>query len=373
MKKKLLFMTLLLGYGFSVRANDLGAQVVKDVTIGVLTAVISCRLILPIVHNYIVTQFSKQELVSDNTSASQEQEKTSQEQKPALSFIKSTYTFKDVAGAEEAKEALKEVVDMLKYPQPYRRLGAELPKGVLLEGAPGNGKTLLAKAFAGEVNANFIATNGSAFSAKYYGEGVERVKDLFKTARKHAPCIIFIDEIDGLGSRDNTSGQGLAHVEEDRIVNEFLTQLNGIDVSGEEVFVIAATNFPDKLDPALVRPGRIDRKVQVNSPNQKERVALLALHAEKKKISKDVSFNDIANQTEGFSGADIATLTNRAAILAGVERAKSIQPHYFNRALDQMLREKGYERSQPRTSRLVEYGKAFLGHLAKTQAPIECF
>ena len=231
-------------------------------------------------------------------------------------------TFADVAGADEEKEELAEIVEFLKDPGKYNALGARIPKGVLLVGPPGTGKTLLAKAVAGEANAPFLSISGSDFLEMYVGVGASRVRDLFAQAKKCAPSIIFIDEIDAVG-RHRGAGMGGGHDEREQTLNQMLVEMDGF-VENEGVIVIAATNRPDILDPALLRPGRFDRQVTVGYPDIKGRVEILKVHARNKSLAPDVDFQEIARSTVGFTGADLANLLNEAALLAARKGLKAI-------------------------------------------------
>ena len=235
---------------------------------------------------------------------------------------KKRITFKDVAGAKEAKEELHEVVEFLKNPKKFWDLGARIPKGFLLLGPPGTGKTLMAKAVAGEANVPFFTISGSEFVEMFVGVGASRVRDLFKQAKKNSPSIVFIDEIDAVG-RHRGAGLGGGHDEREQTLNQILVEMDGFETN-VNVIVIAATNRPDVLDPALLRPGRFDRRVIVDSPDAKEREAILKIHAKGKPLNKEVDFKQIAQRTAGFSGADISNLLNEAAILAAREGKKQI-------------------------------------------------
>ena len=227
---------------------------------------------------------------------------------------KTKRTFEDVAGADEEKDELKEIVDLLKGPERYRLLGARIPKGVLLVGPPGTGKTLLAKAVAGEAGVPFFSISGSDFVEMFVGVGASRVRDLFENAKKNAPCIIFIDEIDAVG-RHRGAGLGGGHDEREQTLNQLLVEMDGFGVN-EGVIIIAATNRPDILDPALLRPGRFDRQVLVDAPDVKGREAILQVHAKGQPLADDVDFSVIAKTTVGFSGADLENLMNEAALSA---------------------------------------------------------
>lgn len=226
----------------------------------------------------------------------------------------SNVTFKDVAGIDEAKQELKEVVQFLREPEKFRKVGAKIPKGVLLLGSPGTGKTLLAKAVAGEAKVPFFSMSGSEFVEMFVGVGASRVRDLFNKARKNAPCIVFIDEIDAVGRKRGT-GQGGGNDEREQTLNQLLVEMDGFGTE-ETIIVLAATNRPDVLDRALKRPGRFDRQVMVDMPDLKGRVAILKVHARNKKFSSDVNFEIIAKKTAGFAGADLANVLNEAAIIA---------------------------------------------------------
>ena len=232
-------------------------------------------------------------------------------------------TFKDVAGAEEAKQELEEVVEFLKHPQKYNDLGAKIPKGVLLYGPPGTGKTLLAKAVAGEAGVPFFSISGSDFVEMFVGVGASRVRDLFDQAKKSAPCIVFIDEIDAVG-RQRGAGLGGGHDEREQTLNQLLVEMDGFGVN-EGIIVMAATNRKDILDPAILRPGRFDRDVLVGRPDVGGREEILKVHARNKPLGDDVDLKQIAQTTAGFSGADLENLLNEAAILAAKENRVYIQ------------------------------------------------
>lgn len=245
-------------------------------------------------------------------------------------------TFASVAGAVEAKEDLADVVDFLRHPEKYRRLGAKIPKGVLLVGEPGNGKTLLAKAVAGEANCPFFSISGSDFIEVFVGVGAARVRDLFAQARKHAPCIIFIDEIDAVG-RQRGGGLGGGNDEREQTLNQLLTEMDGFDNSQATVVVLAATNRPDVLDKALLRPGRFDRRVDVPYPDVSSREQILKVHVQQVKLSPEVDLQKIARGTPGFTGADLANLVNEAAINASKKNESQVTIADFEEARDRML------------------------------------
>ncbi len=244
-------------------------------------------------------------------------------------------TFKDVAGVDEAKEELSEVIDFLKDPKKFTKLGGRIPKGVLLVGPPGTGKTLLAKAIAGEAGVPFFSISGSDFVEMFVGVGASRVRDLFLQAKKHAPCIIFIDEIDAVG-RHRGAGLGGGHDEREQTLNQLLVEMDGFETS-EGVIVISATNRPDVLDPALLRPGRFDRQVVVPVPDVKGREAILKVHAAKTPLADDVDISIIAKGTPGFSGADLENLVNEAALIAARANKDKVEMVDFEMAKDKVL------------------------------------
>ncbi len=244
-------------------------------------------------------------------------------------------TFDDVAGADEAKQELEEIVDFLKSPDKYQALGAKIPKGVLLVGPPGTGKTLIAKAVAGEASVPFFSISGSEFVEMFVGVGASRVRDLFDQAKKHAPCLIFIDEIDAVG-RQRGAGMGGGHDEREQTLNQLLIEMDGFE-DNHSTIVIAATNRPDILDAALLRPGRFDRQVIVDRPDVEGREKILQVHAKNKPLSKNVKVETLAKRTPGFTGADLANLANEAALLAARENQKEIGMKHLEEALDRVI------------------------------------
>ena len=248
---------------------------------------------------------------------------------------KTVVTFADVAGVDEAKTELQEVVEFLKYPEKFNALGARIPRGVLLVGPPGTGKTLLARAVAGEAGVPFFSISGSEFVEMFVGVGASRVRDLFDQAKRNSPCIVFVDEIDAVG-RQRGAGLGGCHDEREQTLNQILVEMDGFDTN-TNVIVVAATNRPDVLDPALLRPGRFDRQVILDRPDMKGRVAILKVHAKGKPLDKDVSVEDVARQSPGFSGADLANLVNEAAILAARRNKKVIGMTEFEEALERIV------------------------------------
>jgi cell division protease FtsH len=263
----------------------------------------------------------------------------------ALSFGKSrarmfagnrpTITFADVAGVEEAKQELAEVVEFLKYPDKFAALGARIPRGVLLVGPPGTGKTLLSRAVAGEAGVPFFSISGSEFVEMFVGVGASRVRDLFDQAKRNAPCIVFVDEIDAVG-RQRGAGLGGSHDEREQTLNQILVEMDGFDTN-TNVIVIAATNRPDVLDPALLRPGRFDRQVVLDNPDIRGRNQVLEVHARGKPFEKNVNLHTLAKQTPGFSGADLANLLNEAAILSARRNKKAIGMNELEEAIDRVI------------------------------------
>ncbi len=243
-------------------------------------------------------------------------------------------SFEDVAGLEEAKEELREIVDYLARPERYRRLGAKMPRGVLLVGPPGTGKTLLARAVAGEAAVPFVSISGSEFVEMFVGVGAARVRDLFAQARRRAPCIVFIDELDALGR--SRSGALVGNEEREQTLNQLLVEMDGFE-AGEAVVVIAATNRPDVLDPALLRPGRFDRQVSVGLPDRREREAILRVHARAVPLAEDVDLQAVAARTPGFAGADLSNLVNEAALLAARRDLSRVDAACFTEAVDRLV------------------------------------
>ncbi len=281
--------------------------------------------------------------------------------------------FDDVAGIEEAKEELQEVVTFLKKPERFTAVGAKIPKGVLLVGPPGTGKTLLAKAIAGEAGVPFFSVSGSEFVEMFVGVGASRVRDLFKKAKENAPCIIFIDEIDAVG-RQRGAGIGGGNDEREQTLNQILTEMDGFE-GNTGVIVIAATNRPDVLDAALLRPGRFDRQITVDPPDIKGRLQVLAVHARGKKIAPEVSLEAIARRTPGFSGADLANLMNEAAILTARRRKEAITMQEIDDATDRVIAGlEGKALTDGKTKRLIAYhevGHALVGTLLKDHDPVQ--
>ena len=279
---------------------------------------------------------------------------------------RSPVTFADVAGVDEAKQELHEVVDFLKNPEKFHALGARIPRGVLLVGPPGTGKTLLARAVAGEAGVPFFSISGSEFVEMFVGVGAARVRDLFDQAKRHAPCIIFVDEIDAVG-RHRGAGLGGSHDEREQTLNQILVEMDGFDTN-TNVIVVAATNRPDILDPALLRPGRFDRQVVLDPPDIVGRKAILQIHGKGKPLEPDVSLDTIARLTPGFSGADLANLVNEAAILAARRNKKTVGTAEMEEAIDRLIAgpEKKSRVISPREKELAAYHEAGHGLVART-------
>ena len=282
-------------------------------------------------------------------------------------------TFKDVSGVDEAKEELQEIIEFLKEPQKFQKLGGRIPKGVLLMGSPGTGKTLLARAVAGEANVPFFSISGSDFVEMFVGVGASRVRDLFEQGKKNAPCIVFIDEIDAVG-RHRGAGLGGGHDEREQTLNQLLVEMDGFE-SNEGVILVAATNRPDVLDPALLRPGRFDRRIVVNRPDVKGREGILAVHTKKIPLSDDVNINVLARGTSGFSGADLANLVNEAALNAARYNQKVVRMVDFEFAKDKVMM--GSERrsmiindEEKKVTAVHEAGHALLAVLLPNADPV---
>ncbi len=290
-----------------------------------------------------------------------------------LSMQQKKVTFKDVAGVDEAKEELREIIEFLREAQKFQKLGGRIPKGVLLVGPPGTGKTLLARAVAGEANVPFFSISGSDFVEMFVGVGASRVRDLFEQGKKNAPCIIFIDEIDAVG-RHRGAGLGGGHDEREQTLNQLLVEMDGFE-SNEGVILIAATNRPDVLDPALLRPGRFDRRVVVDSPDVRGREEILRVHTRKIPLNDDVDLSVLARGTPGFSGADLANMVNEAALNAARQNRKTVLMYDFELAKDKVLM--GAERKsmilsdeEKRNTAYHEAGHALVAVLSKHSDPL---
>ncbi|MFA5473933.1 MAG: ATP-dependent zinc metalloprotease FtsH [Acholeplasmataceae bacterium] len=275
-----------------------------------------------------------------------------------------TITFKDVAGVDEEKQEMEELIDFLKTPKKYVEMGARIPKGVLLVGPPGTGKTLLGKAVAGEANVPFFSISGSDFVEMFVGVGASRVRDLFKVAKENAPCIIFIDEIDAVG-RQRGAGLGGGHDEREQTLNQLLVEMDGFS-NNTGIIIIAATNRPDVLDPALLRPGRFDRQITISLPDVRGRAAILKVHARNKKIDPKIDLDNFANRIPGFSGADIENLLNEAALLAARDNRTLISEFDMDEAIDRVMmgpakKSRKYSDEEKRTVAYHEAGHAVIG------------
>ncbi|PBJ82102.1 ATP-dependent zinc metalloprotease FtsH [Lysobacteraceae bacterium NML93-0399] len=282
-------------------------------------------------------------------------------------------TFADVAGCDEAKEEVSELVEFLRDPSKFQKLGGKIPRGVLMVGPPGTGKTLLAKAIAGEAKVPFFSISGSDFVEMFVGVGASRVRDMFEQAKKQAPCIIFIDEIDAVG-RHRGAGLGGGHDEREQTLNQLLVEMDGFE-GGEGVIVVAATNRPDVLDPALLRPGRFDRQVVVGLPDVKGREQILKVHMRKVPLDEDVQPLVVARGTPGFSGADLANLVNEAALFAARENAKEVRMDHFDRARDKILmgaerRSMAMSEDEKKLTAYHEAGHAIVGRLVPEHDPV---
>ena len=281
--------------------------------------------------------------------------------------------FDDVAGVNEAKQDLQEVVTFLKQPEKFTSVGAQIPKGVLLVGPPGTGKTLLAKAIAGEAGVPFFSLSGSEFVEMFVGVGASRVRDLFKRAKENSPCLIFIDEIDAVG-RQRGAGIGGGNDEREQTLNQLLTEMDGFE-GNSGIIIIAATNRPDVLDSALMRPGRFDRQVTVDAPDIKGRLSILEVHSRNKKLDPELSLDSIARRTPGFTGADLANLLNEAAILTARRRKETISLSEIDDAVDRIIAGmEGQPLTDGRSKRLIAYhevGHALVGTLVKDHDPVQ--
>ncbi|MDE6886426.1 MAG: ATP-dependent zinc metalloprotease FtsH [Helicobacteraceae bacterium] len=283
--------------------------------------------------------------------------------------------FDDMAGNKEAKEEVIEIVDFLKYPDRYANIGAKIPKGVLLVGPPGTGKTLLAKAVAGEANVPFFSMSGSSFIEMFVGLGASRVRDLFEMAKKEAPSIIFIDEIDAIGKSRAAGGMISGNDEREQTLNQLLAEMDGFSSDSSPVIVLAATNRPEVLDPALLRPGRFDRQVLVDKPDFNGRVEILKVHIKSVKLARDVDLHEIARFTAGLAGADLANIINEAALLAGRANKKEVTQQDFKEAIERSIAglEKKSRRISPKEKKIVAYhecGHAIIAEMTKGAHPV---
>ncbi len=288
--------------------------------------------------------------------------------KKLINSEKPNTKFSDVAGVEEAKDEVKEIVDFLKYPDRYLRLGAKIPKGVLLVGPPGTGKTLLAKAVAGEANVPFFSVSGSSFIEMFVGVGASRVRDLFDGAKKEAPAIVFIDEIDAIGKSRASAGQIGGNDEREQTLNQLLAEMDGFDSENSPVIVLAATNRPEVLDPALLRPGRFDRQVLVDKPDFEGRVKILEVHIKGIKLAKDINLKEIGKLTAGLAGADLANIINEAALLAGRNNQEEVKQKDMIEAVERAIAglEKKSRRINAKEKKIVAYHESGHALIAET-------
>jgi cell division protease FtsH len=286
---------------------------------------------------------------------------------------KDKVVFKDIAGSDEAKQDLEEVVEFLKFPKKFASMGARIPKGVMLVGPPGTGKTMLARAAAGEANVPFFSISGSEFVEMFVGVGASRVRDLFAKAKKNAPCIIFVDEIDAVGRRRG-SGMGGGHDEREQTLNQILVEMDGFE-QGQNVIVLAATNRADVLDPALLRPGRFDRRVNIGLPDRKDREAILKVHFKEKPVSKNVDLDALAAKAAGSSGADLANIANESAIIAARNSHNEITQHDVTEAFERVAigperKSKVMTEADKMTTAYHEAGHALVGHVLPDSDPV---
>ena len=326
---------------------------------------------LPLIISFIVLWFFFRQIQGSNNRAMSFGQSSARE---IPTDTKDKVTFSDVAGVKEAKEELTEIVEFLKQPEKFIALGAKIPKGVLLMGSPGTGKTLLARAVAGEAGVPFFHMSGSEFVEMFVGVGASRVRDLFARAKKTAPCIVFIDEIDAVG-RQRGSGLGGSHDEREQTLNQILVEMDGFEPNAG-VIVIAATNRPDVLDPALLRPGRFDRRVVLDPPDLNDREAILTVHGRGKPLAEDVSIRHLAERTPGFSGADLQNLLNEGAILAARKGMKTIPMDVLLNSIEKVLlgperRSHLMNEAERKVTAYHEVGHALVGHLLPHTDPVQ--
>ncbi|MBE7525117.1 ATP-dependent zinc metalloprotease FtsH [Patescibacteria group bacterium] len=365
------FSELLKNYGVSPERARAVQTEVKERTGAAYWAGLILPNLIPIVLLFVLMWLLLRQVQGQNTRAMSFGQSTAREMPKGA---KDRIAFKDVAGAKEAKEELHEVVDFLKSPEKFKKLGAKIPKGVLLMGSPGTGKTLLARAVAGEANVPFFHISGSEFVEMFVGVGASRVRDLFTKAKKSAPCIVFIDEIDAVG-RQRGSGLGGSHDEREQTLNQILVEMDGFEPN-LGVIVLAATNRPDVLDPALLRPGRFDRRIVLDMPDINDREAILHIHAKKKPFAKNVDLRRLAERTPGFSGADLANLMNEAAILAARQNKHEISMNHLLDSIEKVML--GPERrshvmtdEERKVTATHETGHALIAHLLPHTDPVQ--
>ncbi len=365
------FSELLNNYGVEPEKARAVTTEVKERTGAAYWASLILPNLLPILLLLLLMWIFLRQLQGQNTRAMSFGQSTAREiQKGA----KDRLTFKDVAGAKEAKEELAEVVDFLKHPEKFKKVGAKIPKGVLLMGAPGTGKTLIARAVSGEANVPFYHMSGSEFVEMFVGVGASRVRDLFVKAKKNKPCIVFIDEIDAVG-RQRGSGLGGSHDEREQTLNQILVEMDGFEPN-LGVIVLAATNRPDVLDPALLRPGRFDRRVVIDMPDIDDREAILKVHAKEKPLATDVDLRKLAERTPGFSGADLANLMNEGAIHTARKGRPKVTMDALIDSIEKVLL--GPERKshimtkdEKRKTAVHEVGHAVVAHLQPKSDPVQ--
>lgn len=346
---------------------DLVPIEVKDPSSGEVIATV-LSFLLPFILIGLILWFMLRQLQSGNMRALS----FGKSQARLYSGGKKRITFEDIAGAEEAKQELMEIVEFLKYPAKFRAIGAEIPKGILLVGAPGVGKTLLAKAVAGEAGVPFFSLSASEFVEMFVGVGAARVRDLFAKAKRNAPALIFVDELDAIG-RQRGSGLGGSHDEREQTLNQILVEMDGFETD-DKVIVMSATNRPDVLDPALLRPGRFDRRVVMELPDRNERIKILELHSRNKPL-EDVDFGKVASATAGGSGADLKNIINEAAILAARNNQKKVTQADLDNAVEKVLigperRSKLMSEKEKEIAAFHEVGHALVGHLLPNTDPI---
>jgi cell division protease FtsH len=365
------FSELLSNYGVEPEKARGVTTEVKEQTGAAYWASLIIPSLLPILILILLLWFFLRQMQGQNKNAMSFGQSTAREiQKGA----KDRLTFKDVAGAKEAKEELSEVVDFLKHPDKFKKVGAKIPKGVLLMGAPGTGKTLLARAVSGEADVPFYHISGSEFVEMFVGVGASRVRDLFAKAKKNRPCIVFIDEIDAVG-RQRGSGLGGSHDEREQTLNQILVEMDGFEPN-LGVIVLAATNRPDVLDPALLRPGRFDRRVVLDMPDINDREAILKVHSKKMPLANDVDLRQLAERTPGFSGADLANLMNEGAIHTARKNKEKISMNTLFDSIEKVLL--GPERKshimnkdEKRKTAVHEVGHAIVAHLQPKSDPVQ--
>jgi cell division protease FtsH len=366
------FSQVLANYGVdSQKARKIPTEIKEDTGAAFWLGTI-LPIFLPIIFIFVLFWFIMRGVQGANNRAISFGQSTAKE-KRSEKDKKPEVTFKDVAGVKEAKNELEEVVEFLKTPKKFSDMGAKIPKGVLLVGPPGTGKTLLAKAVSGEAHVPFFHISGSEFVEMFVGVGASRARDLFKKAKKNAPCIVFIDELDAVGRRRG-AGLGGSHDEREQTLNQILVEMDGFELNSG-VIVLAATNRPDVLDPALLRPGRFDRQVVLDEPDINDREKILEIHSRKKPFAKDVSLREIAERTPGFSGADLANLLNESAILATRRNKKQVTQDDILESIDKVLlgpQRKSHilSKKEKKITAYHEAGHALVSHILPNADPV---